>query len=375
MPDIMTTAHNLRAAFASRADDADSAGRMPAEDAAAIAETGYLRSVVPAAYGGEGLPMADCIAAHLELAKGSASTAIVAGMTVQLVGNEREQQTLGERGLAALCRAVVAGGLVNSAASEPDLGSPSRGAFYATTATPTEGGGWCINGHKLWVTGGRHLAAVLLKCSIGEEQATFFLPTDADGVRWEATWGDGLSLRASDSDDLHLEDVRLPAESLLRRGKAKGTGPNAWFPMVVASVYLGAALAARDALLRYALERVPTALGEPIATLPKLQRQIGEMDMRLQAARTLLLAAADAWDPAQREACYPRIAAAKEFATRTAPEVAQMAVRAAGGSAIGKGLPLERHFRDAQAGSMHPPAGDTALEIVGRAAVATFEAD
>jgi alkylation response protein AidB-like acyl-CoA dehydrogenase len=47
--------------------------------------------------------------------------------------------------------------------------------------------------------------------------------------------------------------------------------------MVMSSVYLGTAIAARNAVIQYALERVPSALGKPIATLPKIQRQIGEM--------------------------------------------------------------------------------------------------
>ncbi|MEZ4516755.1 MAG: hypothetical protein R3C44_07915 [Chloroflexota bacterium] len=40
-----------------------------------------------------------------------------------------------------------------------------------------------------------------------------------------------------------------------------------------------------------------------------------------------------------------------------------------GGSSITHALPLERYFRDVRAGSMQPPSGDTALEIVGRAVI------
>jgi len=69
-----------------------------------------------------------------------------------------------------------------------------------------------------------------------------------------------------------------------------------------------------------------------------------------------------------------RIAAAKTMVTETANDVTDKALRIAGGSAITRALPLERYFRDARAGSMQPPAGDTALEMVGRAAIAEFEA-
>ena len=50
------------------------------------------------------------------------------------------------------------------------------------------------------------------------------------------------------------------------------------------ATYLGTALAARDDVIRDALQRVPPALGRPISTLPKIQRLVGEMDVALQAA-------------------------------------------------------------------------------------------
>ena len=147
--------------------------------------------------------------------------------------------------------------------------------------------------------------------------------------------------------------------------------PNVWFPMMMSAVYLGTAVAARNSVIQFALERIPTALGKPIATLPKIQRQIGEMDVALQAAQSLLLAVAGEWtgDDAQRTAYLPRIAAAKMMVTQTANMTTDMALQIAGGSSITKALPLERHFRDVRAGAMQPPAGDTALEMVGKAAI------
>jgi alkylation response protein AidB-like acyl-CoA dehydrogenase len=195
------------------------------------------------------------------------------------------------------------------------------------------------------------------------------VPNDAPGVRWVETWCDALSLRASDSDDVYFEDVVVPHDNLLSNGDGgKKVGPNAWFPLLTAATYLGVALAARHDTIRFALERVPTALGKPIATLPKIQRQIGEMDVMLQAAQTLLLQAARAWTD-QREAAWPQVVAAKHFANETAISVTDMALRVAGGQSITHKLALERYFRDTRGSITHPPAGDTALEIVGRAAI------
>ena len=108
---------------------------------------------------------------------------------------------------------------------------------------------------------------------------------------------------------------------------------------------------------------MPTALGKPISTLPKIQREIGEIDMKLQAARSLLLEVAD------NEGSTARVPAAKQFAVTVANEVTDQALRVAGGTSLTRALPLERYFRDVRAGTMQPPSGDTALEAIGRAAI------
>jgi alkylation response protein AidB-like acyl-CoA dehydrogenase len=365
----VSLAQQLAADFAARADEADKVGALPPEDVAILRQSGYLGLSVPRAFGGQELSLHDCVTAHIELAKGSPSTALVAAMGLHIFGHQRETRTWNEAVWERLCRAAAEGGLVNSAASEPQLGSPSRGGLAATTAVATNEG-WLLNGHKTWTTGGRHLTHILVRANIEGENGTILVEGDRPGLRWENSWQDALSLRASESHDLYLEDVWVPTENLVERG-SKSAGPNLWFPMMMASVYLGAALAARDRVIRFALDRVPTALGQPIATLPKIQRQIGEIDLRLQAARALLLEVAGAWlgEEAQREALFARVAAAKVMVTETAVMATDKALQIAGGSSITGDLPLGRYFRDVRAGSMQPPSGDTAYELIGRAAI------
>jgi alkylation response protein AidB-like acyl-CoA dehydrogenase len=133
-------------------------------------------------------------------------------------------------------------------------------------------------------------------------------------------------------------------------------------------VYLGTALAARDAVVRYALERVPKALGKSISHLPKIQRMIGEIDTALMAARALMLEVADETNP-----LLARVAAAKQFAVETAITTTDHCIRIAGAAGVSPALPLERYMRDARAGNMHPPNGDTAYEAIGQGAIAELE--
>jgi len=367
-PGHLTLAQSLARQIAPRADEADRLARLPEEDVRALRDSGYLKLSAPREYGGDGLSLRDCIAAQLELAQGSASTALVAAMQLHVFGSARETRTWPEALFEKLCQAAVnEGALFNNIASEPGLGSPSRGGLPATTLTP-DGDGWRLNGHKNWCTGGRHLTHLLIRARLDGASALVVVPALSPGLRWEETWRDALSLRASDSHDLHLENVYVPREALLEQDTQHG--PNAWFLLIITSVYLGAGIAARDAVIKYALERVPTALGKPIATLPGAQRQIGEIDLALQAARSLLMDAATEWgDGSQADLVFPRIIAAKHLAIDTAIAVADKAMRIAGGASISRGLPLERLFRDTRAGTMHPPSGDLALETVGRAAI------
>lgn len=363
-------AKKLAQQIALRANEADEQGRLPLEDVEALKSSGYLALSVPKQHGGYGLPLRDCLAAHLELAQGSGSTAIVAAMQLHIFGHSRETHPWQPEIEARLCQAAAHGALFNSVASEPQMGSPSRGGLPATNAVQTAEG-WLLNGHKTWITGGRHLTHMLVRCRIEDEIANVLVLQDTPGIEWVDTWQTALSMRASESHDVYFKDVLLPADHLITRGQPKQSFPSAWFPMVMATTYLGEAVAARNALIAYVLERVPTALGKPIATLPKIQRQIGEIDLALQAAQALLFQVADEWtgEIETRAAQYPRIVAAKSYVVEAANEVTQKALQVAGGTSITNALPLERYFRDVRAGSMQPPSGDMAMEIIGRNAI------
>lgn len=357
----------LAARIAARADAADRAGRLPAADVADLRASGYFALSVPREHGGAGLSLRDCALAQLELAQASGSTAMVAAMPLHLFGAQRESSAWSPQHFAQLCRLTSEGALLNSIASEPQLGSPSRGAIFRSNARRVEGG-WLVNGHKNWSTGGRHLTHLLVSLDIEGDPAQVLVPNDAPGVCWEPTWRDALSLRASDSDDVYLRDVLVPEDHLLARHADSSTRnrPTPWFPVLTAATYLGVALAAREAAIRFALERVPTALGKPIASLPGIQRQVGEMDVELQAARLMVLEAARAWDE-ERE--MSGVVAAKLFANDSAIRASDRAMRIVGGQAITHALPLERCYRDVRGGLTHPPSGDLALELIGRNAI------
>jgi len=183
-------------------------------------------------------------------------------------------------------------------------------------------------------------------------------------------------MRTSGSHDVYLQDAFVPDAWILSRtavadAPAAPPGANGW-GLTVSAVYLGIGQAALAAACEYANTRVPPSLGAPIATLPHIQQTIGQMQLSLTAAETVLEHAAQRWmeDPAGRNGMNALLASAKMLATNAACSVSEAALRVGGGFSLTRELPLERHFRDARAGLFNPPQDDLALTIIGKAALA-----
>jgi alkylation response protein AidB-like acyl-CoA dehydrogenase len=378
-PDYSTNpialAKMLAAEFSSRACEADRRAKLPYEDLEALHKSAYLTISIPRSEGGMGCSLAECVAAQMELAQGNSSTTLVAGMQIHLFGHAHEAHEWQEGVFERLCNlAVNENALFNSAASEPELGSPSRGGIFQTSIQD-EQDELILNGQKTWVSGGAQLTHLLVRADYQGQAAVILVPNHLNGITWKRTWENSLSLRASESDDVYFYNVHIPKENLIDLNPAPK--PNAWFPLIMASVYLGTALAARNDAIEYGLERVPTALGQPIATLPKIQRQLGEIDLGLQAAQSLLLEVAREWDGKEtiRSSSMYRVAAAKQFCVDAALIATEKALALVGGRSISGELPFERYFRDVRAGMMQPPSGDTALQIIGKHLFDTHKPD
>ncbi len=381
---IADLAATLGDRFAQRAAAHDRDGSFPFENYADLHESGYLRLVVPAEYGGDGADLLSIVIAQERLARGDGATAMAVDMTLHLIGRLAELHSWPEPIFATICRSVVEdGALINAAASEPGLGSPSRGGLPATTATPTAGG-WSINGHKQFVSMAPALRYFLTSVALppGPDApqgatANAIVRAGTPGLRLDDTWSDALSLRTSGSYDVLLENVFVPDEWLVDRQPVGVPPPQgqpaqtAWFGLTIAAVYLGIGQGAGAAICAYARERTPSALGRPIATLPNIQRRVGEMQATLEAARAVLYQTTRAWveQPERRGALAPAIVLAKYLCTNAAIAATDQALRIAGGFGLTRTLPLERYFRDARAGLTHPPQDDAALELIGRAAL------
>jgi acyl-CoA dehydrogenase len=133
-------------------------------------------------------------------------------------------------------------------------------------------------------------------------------------------------------------------------------------PSVGASV-IGMAQAALDAAVAHASSR--QAFGRPIKEFQAVSHQLAEMATRLEAARALVFAAAEAYDRKDDHVAR-RSAMAKLFATETAQQVIDVAIQVHGAVALEQGHLLEHLYREVRAPRIYEGTSEIQREIIAR---------
>lgn len=133
-------------------------------------------------------------------------------------------------------------------------------------------------------------------------------------------------------------------------------------PSVGASVS-GMARAALDAAIGHASTR--QAFGRPIKEFQAVSHQLAEIATRLEAARALVYAAADAYDRGE-PGVGRRSAMAKLFATETAQQVIDVAIQVHGAAALVRGHLLEHLYREVRAPRIYEGTSEIQREIIAR---------
>ncbi|MFE4171319.1 acyl-CoA dehydrogenase family protein [Streptomyces sp. NPDC056909] len=364
-------------ALAARAAEHDRDASFPTEGFALAHEAGLLTATVAARHGGPGAGLADTVRILRALGAGDPAVALVTAMTLFTHAAEARTPGWPPAAYAALLDASATGpALVNALRVEPELGSPVRGGLPATTAR-RDGDRWLLTGRKIYSTGAVGLSRMLVFARTDEDPVragSFIVRAGSPGLTVEPTW-DHVGLRASRSDDVVLDSVPVPAGDVIaldEAGDIPGARPDpetgAWNALGLTALYLGVAGAARDWLTGFLHERVPTALGAPLATLPRFRTAVGEIETALFGADTLVDTLAARIDTGDREAAE-RAGAAKVLGTRVAVTAIEQAVALIGNHGLTRANPLQRHYRDVLCARVHTPQDDSVLLTTGRAAL------
>jgi alkylation response protein AidB-like acyl-CoA dehydrogenase len=327
----------------------DERGEFPAALFRRIGQLGYLGLRYPDKYGGADADMTTyCLFAE-ELARGSLSVAAAAAMQ-GLMGthfiHKYGSETLRERYLVPALRGDI---VATFAMTEPNAGSD-----VASLATRAErrGDRWVLRGVKTWVTSAPVADVLTVAAKTSDDRgmkniALFLL--DRASMRG-ITLGkaiDKMSVRASATGEILLEDVEVPPEHVLggeSGGVEKIGGILAEIRIMTAALSVGVARAAYEAALGYSRERA--AFGKPIGEHQAIGFKLADMLTSIHAAALLTYQAAgrlDAGRPVGREAAMTKL-----FASETAVKVTDEAARIFASYGLAMEYPVQRYFRDAR---------------------------
>ena len=367
----------ITATLAAQAAGHDLDGSFPAGGISQVHEAGLLTATVARRHGGAGAGLATTVSILRALGHGDPSVALITAMTLFTHAMQASGPTWPPRIYEEVLEESAARPvLINALRVEPELGTPARGGLPATVAR-WHSGTWLLSGRKTFSTGAEGLRWMVVWARTDEDPArvgSFLVRADSPGISIERTW-DHLGLRASRSDDVIFTDTPVPPGATAglhdpgRRAGHADDGFLAWNSLGLAAIYLGVAAAARDWLAGFLGERTPSALGRPLATLPRFQAAVGEIETALTGANDLvdgLALRVDAGD--ETVAGHPAIA--KLIATRAAIGAVEQAVALVGNNALTRKNPLERHYRDVLCARVHTPQDDSILAAAGRAALA-----
>jgi len=330
------------------------------------AENGLVGAWVPEEYGGAGAGFLGnaIITEQLSRVDMGIGLNIIAATfgceAIYFYGTEEQKKNY----ITPVCRgdAVSAG-----AFTEADAGTDVAG--YRTRAVK-DGDDYVINGSKMFITNGTVCDFFIAQCiTIPDEKrhksfSMIIVPSDTQGVTTTKIHGK-MGIRASDTAEIGLEDVRVPQENLLG-GEGKGFYQLMHFfdttrPMVAAQG-LGISEGCLDASIRYSGER--TTFGAPLGSYQLTQAKLTEMAIRIEALRGLVHKAAWLIDSGRPD--YTLAAMAKFFAGETAVFCANAAVEIHGGYGYIDEYEVQKYYRDAKVLEIYEGTKEAEIMTIGR---------
>jgi alkylation response protein AidB-like acyl-CoA dehydrogenase len=362
--------------FARRAASYDEENRFFSEDFDELREVGYLRLAVPVELGGFGRTLAQVVQEQRRLATYAAPTALAVNMHIYWTGVAADLWRAGDRSLEWLLAEAAHDEVFAAGHAEAGNDVP---LLLSTTKAERVEGGYRFTGRKafgslspVWTYLGIH--GLDAASPSGPTIVHAFLPRDTEGCHVESTW-DVLGMRATQSDDTILDGVFVPDRYVARVVPAGAAGIDpfvlgvfAWALLGFGNIYYGLAQRALGVTLDTVRSKRSIALSRTMAYHAEVQHRVAEMGLTLEGIGPHLDRIADDWSTgAQHGPAWPaKIFAAKYHAVEGAWRVVDLALDLSGGFGIFRRSGLERLFRDARLGRIHPANSMLTHEIVAK---------
>jgi alkylation response protein AidB-like acyl-CoA dehydrogenase len=384
---LVALAESLAPRLAEVAGVHDREGTFPFESFDELKRARYFSAPVPAELGGLGVSSVhDVLVAASRLARGDAALTLGVNMHFAYVLGVARRWTMAraagnERRLAAFAASleqIARDGTVFSAA----MSEVGQNLMRPGTSAARTDDGWVVSGRKIFCT--MSPAADVFYTSVtfadgdGVERYGYALiPSGTPGVRVHGDW-DALGMRASGSNTVSFEDVRLPASALRGGFRVGDTVEYIERNIVAGLLHTAAALGVAEAAHAGVVEKL--ALRAEVDA--RSQTLAAENVVDLAACRAVFARAAalvdehDERNPASvgtaRELTelFAEAQAAKAFAGEAAPRIVDRALALSGGAGYLNGSPLARAYRDVRAMPfMHPLGANRAYAFLAREAL------
>jgi alkylation response protein AidB-like acyl-CoA dehydrogenase len=325
----------------------DRTAKFPIETFKKMGELGLLGIPFPEEYGGSGGDTISYAVAVEEIGRACGGTGLSYAAAVSLgaspiyyFGTEEQKQ----KWLVPMAKGETLGAF---GLTEPNAGSDAGGT---RTRAVLDGDEYVINGEKCWITNAGYARQVIVTAVTGKDEngkniiSAIIVPTDTPGFKIHCNY-DKMGVRASNTCELVLEDVRVPKENLLgdpKKGFKQFLYTLDGGRISIAALAVGIAQAAFEKALQYAKER--TQFGQSISKFQAIQFKLADMAMQIELARNMVYKAAwlkDNNKPFTKEAAF-----AKLFASEMGFQICNQAIQIHGGYGYMKEYEVERHLRD-----------------------------
>ncbi|MDG4797968.1 acyl-CoA dehydrogenase family protein [Micromonospora sp. WMMD1082] len=239
-----------------------------------------------------------------------------------------------------------------------------------TTTIRRDGDGYVVNGEKYYSTGG--LYASWFSGSAKDEHGTLFgftVPVDREGVQRLDDF-DAVGQRLTASGTTRLINVRVSPDEVVVRDNTRLANPwlGSFAQLYLAAVEAGIAAATLDDAVRFVREKarpIKHSTADRSSDDPYVRITVGEIAARAQAARSVVLFAADVLESVRGLTGRSARAAGAEaavtvaqtgvLAIESALRAAELLFDVAGGSITSRDLGFDRHWRNARTVANHNP--------------------
>lgn len=343
------------------ADKIDEEEKIPDELRKKIAELGLLGVAFPEEYGGGGFGELGYCIVQEEISRACLSTATFIGAHQSIgtnaifIGGSEEQK---QKFIPPLATGEK---IAAFALTEASAGSD---AFHIKTKAELDGDEWVINGEKLWITNGAIADIVSLFARTPKGISAFVVETDQPGFM-PGPPEKKMGIKGSMTNQITLEDVRVPKENLLGRD---GRGfLIAMRTLDAGRLGLGAAcLGASKELLQISTEfaRERKQFGQTISKFQAVQFMLAEMTTLIYNMESIVYRTATMYE--QGKDVTREAAIVKYYCSESLGKIADMAMQIHGGMGFSKELPIERFYRDARINRIFEGTNEIQKGIIAR---------